>query len=76
MIHVKLIDLPTTVRGFVTKSVDDYTIVLNARMSQETRLKAYRHELEHIERGDLDSDGDIDQIERELHHVDRKNRDG
>lgn len=72
MVHVELVDLPTTVRGFVTKSVDDYTIVINARMSQETRVKTYRHELEHIARGDLDGSGDIDQIERILHDVDRK----
>lgn len=78
MIHVELMDLPTTVRGFVTKNVDDYTIVINARMSQETRLKTYRHELEHINRGDLDSDNheDIDHIERMLHDVGRDYKDG
>ena len=72
MTHVELVDLPTTIRGFTKKTEDDYTIVINARMSQETRVKTYRHELEHIARGDLDGSGDIDQIERILHDVDRK----
>lgn len=73
MTHVELVDLPTTIRGFTKKTEDDYTIVINARMSENIRLRTYRHELEHIMRGDLDSLADIDRIEKELHDVDRTN---
>ena len=70
MIHVRLLDLPTSIRGFVRETAEGYTIVINSRMSSETQRKTYLHELEHIRRGDLDSLDDIDQIEKELHHVD------
>ena len=76
MINVELINLPTTIRGFSKKTGDDYTIVLNAKMSQDIMRRTYRHELEHIERGDLDGSGDIDIIERILHDVDRTTPDG
>lgn len=76
MINVELMDLPTTIRGFVTKSVDDYTIVINSKMSAEMQKQTYRHELRHIERGDLDGSGDIDRIEMEMQNVDRENLDG
>ena len=67
MISVKYLDMPTTVRGFVRDSCGDYTIVLNPRMSYEQQQKTYRHELYHIENGDLDRDCDLDQIEAEAH---------
>lgn len=74
MTHVELVDLPTTIRGFTKKTEDDYTIVINARMSENIRLRTYQHELEHIERGDLDSLDDIDRIEKELHDVGTKDK--
>lgn len=48
-----LLDLPTTVRGFVVGK-DDPTIVLNARLSHEANMETYRHELRHIERDDFE----------------------
>ena len=74
MISVVLMDLPTTVRGFVRENPDgSYTIVINARMSIDMQRVALQHELRHIQRGDLDSLDDIDQIEMEMRHVDREN---
>ena len=35
---------------------DFYTIVINEALCQKARIEAYRHELDHIERGDFDSD--------------------
>lgn len=53
-VPVTVTDLPTTVRGFVTTDqYGDPVIVLNARMTAEQRQKTFRHEMDHIERGDL-----------------------
>ena len=35
------------------KFTTDGGVVLNSRLSAERRLKAYRHEVEHIENGDM-----------------------
>ena len=47
-------DLPVSVHGFVFHD-DDGTpvVVLNSRLSAERRMKAYRHEVEHIQNGDM-----------------------
>lgn len=34
---------------------EGYTVYLNSRLSEIQRLKAYKHELEHIDNGDYDS---------------------
>ena len=48
-INVVLMDLPHSIRGFVTRNEDDtYTIVLNARMCYEMQFDTYVHELSHI----------------------------
>ena len=53
-VRVILIDLPTTIRGFVYEdSTYCPVIVLNARMPYEIQQRTYRHELEHINHGDL-----------------------
>ena len=55
-IEALLMDLPTSVRGFVYHD-DDGTahIILNARLSHEQNITTYLHELRHIRRGDLDN---------------------
>ncbi len=53
-IFTRLADLPTAVRSYVMKSGDEYTIFLNSRLSHERQLLAYKHELDHIRRGDYD----------------------
>lgn len=67
MISVYLLDLPTTVRGFTKKTEDDYTIIINARMSDAMRKRTYKHELEHIEREDFNSDVPTGEIETVRH---------
>lgn len=53
-IYTTLTDLPTTIYSFVRQNRDgSYTIVLNARLSAEDRLRHYRHELDHIGNCDL-----------------------
>ena len=52
--HVKLMDLPTSVRGYCYHDDDgEEYIILNARLTREANQKSFRHELEHIERGDM-----------------------
>lgn len=51
-----LVDLPTSVRGFCYHDTDgEEYVVLNSRLTREQNRKTYRHEQEHIRRGDLDN---------------------
>lgn len=51
-----LMDLPTSVRGFCYHDADgEEYVVLNSRLTHEQNRKTYRHEQEHIRRGDLDN---------------------
>lgn len=59
-----LADLPTTVHGFVTFGSDyQPLIVINSRMTVEQQRKTYRHELNHILRGDLWDEDYTDETE-------------
>lgn len=51
-----LVNLPISVRGFCYFDSEGMPcIVLNARLSEETRRKAFRHEMNHIRSGDIDN---------------------
>ena len=55
-IPVILKDLPPHIRGFVCLGSDfSPIIIINSRLSKEQQRKTYRHELEHIRRGDMDN---------------------
>lgn len=69
-INILLVDMPTTIYSFVRKNLDGYTIVLNARLSQEDRLRHYQHELDHILNGDFEKDLTADEIEAQAHRKD------
>lgn len=67
MIVCKLEDMPTKIRSFVRENANgDYTVVLNAKLSAESQRERYRHELRHIERGDIDEQ-ETDKIEAAAH---------
>lgn len=52
--RVIVMDLPTKIKGFVyLDSTFTPCIVLNARMPREIQKKTYRHEIQHIRRGEL-----------------------
>ena len=57
--RVLFADLPCTCKGMVVRMFDDGethdTIVLNSRLNWEQNIETYKHELWHIENGDLDS---------------------
>lgn len=62
------VNMPTTMAAFVRENEDgSHTIVYNARMDFETLHKAGMHEMQHISRGDLESDAPADLIEERAH---------
>jgi len=53
-VPIVLKDLPEEIRGFVCLGSDyEPIIVINSRLSREQQLKTYRHELRHIQRGEM-----------------------
>lgn len=65
-IYVYVVDMPTTAAEMVMPCTGGYTIYLNAKLTQEERVKAYRHALRHVERNDWDKT-DVQEIEYEAH---------
>jgi hypothetical protein len=67
MVDVIYRDIPTSIRGLTRENPDgSFTIILNARMNRETQVAAYKHELEHIRRGDHDCEDSADLIESKM----------
>ena len=60
---VRLIDLPTKIKGFVAEADGFANIYINSRFDRETNIATLRHELEHLERGDLYNDASADEAE-------------
>lgn len=57
MIPVILKDLPTNIRGLVMLGSDyEPIIVINSRLSYEQQQITFRHELNHILKGQLDDE--------------------
>lgn len=55
-VRVIVENLPTTVKAFVFHDFDgNPIIVLNDRLSYFEKVKAYRHEMNHINNGDMDN---------------------
>lgn len=53
-VPIVLKDLPPDVRGFICLGSDyEPIIVINSRMSREQQLETYRHEQNHLKRGDM-----------------------
>lgn len=54
-VNAWLINMDTKIKGFTSKNEDDsYSVFINSRLSYEQRMKAYAHELKHIQNGDFD----------------------
>lgn len=69
-IYVKVVDLPGKVHGFTHVEPDgSYTIIVNANDCEARRMKAYRHEVDHIKRGDFDFGRDVQEVEMEAHNL-------
>ena len=53
-VPIILKDMPVDVRGFVCLGSDyEPIIVIKSRLSRENQLKTYRHEQDHIKRGEM-----------------------
>lgn len=53
-VPVILKDLPVRIHGFVCLGSDyEPIIVINARLSKAQQLRTYRHEIKHIQRGEM-----------------------
>ena len=64
---IRLIDLPVTVKGFTVKDEnDDYNVYINARLSADTRVSAWKHEIEHIRRDHFYSQAPVQTKEKEV----------
>jgi hypothetical protein len=49
---IRLVDLPFPIKGATVKDAEgDYNIYINARLSEDERVKTYWHEIEHIRLG-------------------------
>lgn len=69
-INVVLVDMPSTIKEYVVANKDlTFTVVLNAKHSYETRLKAYQHALSHIQNGDFEKTCSADLIEIYAHNT-------
>ena len=67
VVIIRLIDLPHTVKGMtVLDEEGDYNVYLNARLSGEQRVVAFRHELEHIKNGDFYREDSVGEKERRI----------
>lgn len=69
-IQVRLIDMPTSVKGCVVRHFDDdvfYTIMINSRLSSDVQKQTYLHEIDHIEGDDFSCGLSVDCIERIRH---------
>ena len=55
-ITIRLANLPPKIKAYTVYTDDHYTIVINDSLSMPGRLKAYRHELYHIEHDDFCSE--------------------
>lgn len=66
-INVKVLDMDTMIPEHLVKNADNsYTIFLNARLSQENRIKSYYHALQHIQNEDFLKE-DVQKIEKKAH---------
>ena len=64
---IRIIDLPIGVDGMTVKdSNDDYNVYLNARLSGDQQVIAFRHELDHIKNGDFYSDESVAEKESRI----------
>lgn len=67
-INVHLLNMDTKIPEQLVKNDDDsYTIFLNARLSQESRIKSYIHALRHIEENDFEK-ANVQDIELNAHN--------
>lgn len=65
-IFTQTYELPGDIKGFVVEWADgDATIVINALLSEEERMKVWKHEIEHLKNCDFEKvNADLIELER------------
>lgn len=66
-ISCRLMPLPPRIKAFTVKHEEFYTVIVSEALSASERLSAWCHEVEHIRRGDFDSERSADLIEVYAH---------
>lgn len=67
-VNVIFVDMPATIPAYSISNADlSFTIVINSRLNREQQLKAYHHEMTHIENGDFDKKCRADILECYTH---------
>jgi hypothetical protein len=68
-VNVVIMDFPTSAKEMVVPNEDgSYTILINARLSNDGQLKAYEHAMKHIENDDF-MKTNAQEIEFSAHNV-------
>ena len=68
-IFVRLIEMPTCCGGMTIQDEDgNFNVYLNANLSEERRMKAFEHEMFHINHDDFESLLPVDRIEHTAHN--------
>lgn len=71
-VNVYLLNFPNSGKEMVVKNEDDtYTILINARLSHDAQLRAYKHALSHIENNDFEKQ-DVQKIEAIAHEISKQ----
>lgn len=66
----RTVDAPLCCKAFTVLDPDGtYNVYVNANLCPEARERAIRHELEHIERGHLESERPVNELEAEVNHT-------
>lgn len=68
-VRVVMVDLPCSFKGFVKYDGENYVVVLNSRLNREQNMETYLHELKHIERGDLEKELNVQEVEYAVHSL-------
>lgn len=64
---VRIVKLPPRIHAMVVRHDCYNTILISEDLSAEGQVRACRHEISHIKRGDFDSDLSVDEIESAVH---------
>lgn len=68
-VNIYLVNFSTSGKEMVVQNEDgSYTVLINAKLSQDGQLKAYQHALNHIENGDFEK-SDVQSIEFQAHEL-------
>ena len=68
-VNIFLLDFSAPGKEMVVQNEDgSYTVLINAKLSQDGQIKAYQHALKHIDNGDFEKT-DVQTIELQAHEL-------